>query len=142
MSMRERLEQHRSSPACASCHARIDPIGFALEHFDAIGRWRDTERTRNGDFPIDAGGTLPTGEAIDGAAGLKQVILAHKEQFVRCLVEKVLTYALGRGPAAGDRPYLDDICRKVEDSGYRLDSVINEIVVSDLFTKRRGKEKS
>ncbi len=139
MTMRQRLEEHRGNPACASCHARIDPIGFALENFDAIGRWRDKEQTRTGEFPIDPSGTLPSGEAVDGAAGLRKVILAHREQFVRCLVEKVMTYALGRGPTASDRPYVNDICRKVHESDDRFDRVIEEIVVSDIFTSRRGK---
>jgi hypothetical protein len=137
--VRQRLEEHRSNPVCASCHARIDPIGFALENFDATGNWRENEKTTTGEFPIDATGTLPSGEAIDGAAGLKKVILGHKEQFVRCLVEKVMTYAIGRGPTPGDRPYINDISRKVQDSDYRFDSLIEAVVESAPFTQRRGK---
>lgn len=139
MSIRQRLEEHRSNPMCASCHARIDPIGFALENFDATGNWRDKEKTRTSEFPIDATGTLPNGEAVDGVAGLKKVILAHKEQFVRCLVEKVLTYALGRGPTPNDRPYINDISRKVQASDYRFDCLIEEIVECAPFTQRRSK---
>ncbi len=140
MSMRQRLEEHRSNPVCASCHARIDPIGFALENFDATGNWRDKEKTKSGaEFPIDATGTLPSGEAVDGAAGLKKVILAHKEQFVRCLVEKVMTYGLGRGPTTSDRPYINDIVRKVQESDYRFDSLIEELVESAPFNQRHGK---
>ena len=133
--LRQRLEDHRTNPTCASCHARMDPLGFALENYDAIGRWR----TIDGKFTIDANGNLPSGESFDGIAGLKRVLLDHKDQFVQCLVQKMSVYALGRGLDVYDRPGIREICQKVKRSDYRMFSVIDGIVHSDGFLKRRGK---
>lgn len=93
--MRQRLEQHRSNPACKSCHARMDPLGFALENYDAIGHWR----TEDGNLPIDASGALPNGQTFTGAEGLKQLLLKDQDRFARCLASKLMTYALGRKAA-------------------------------------------
>lgn len=90
--VRQRLEQHRANPACKGCHARMDPLGFSLENYDAIGRWR----TEDGNLPIDATGALPNGQSFIGAAGLKQILLKQQDQFARCLASKLMTYALGR----------------------------------------------
>jgi hypothetical protein len=92
-SVRQRLESHRTNPACAACHSRIDPLGFGLETYDAIGRWR----TADGNFPVDAAGVLPDGTKFSGAEELRGVLKAKKNQFARALTEKILTYALGRG---------------------------------------------
>jgi len=134
-SLRQRLEAHRTNPSCATCHERLDPLGFSLENYDAIGRWRDYD----GSFPIDSAGNLPDGEACDGPEGLRQVLLAHKRQFVRCLVEKVMTYALGRGITGSDAATISQICSEVDKNEYRFSSVINGVVHSEAFVERRGK---
>jgi hypothetical protein len=133
--VRERLEIHRANPACASCHAKLDPLGFALENFDAIGRWRDKDAGN----PIDATGSLPNGEEIDGAAGLRQVLLAHKEQFLRAFVSKLMTYALGRGTTPADGTMIREIYRSAEHNNCRFSSIMSGIVRSDAFLKRRAK---
>ena len=93
LSVRERLAEHRSNRACSRCHSLIDPVGFALEHFDAVGRWREVEADR----PIDATGGLPDGSTFEGVAGLEQALLRRPELLVRTVAEKLLTFALGRG---------------------------------------------
>ena len=92
--MRERMEQHRANPACAVCHRMMDPLGFALENFDGLGRWRDTGRRRSA---IDASGVLPDGTTFNGPASLREVLLGKKDLFVETFTERLLTYALGRG---------------------------------------------
>jgi hypothetical protein len=134
-SVRQRFERHRADPTCASCHMRMDPLGFSLENFDAVGAWRD----RDGQFPIDAAGSLPGGQPVDGAAGLKRVLLAKKKDFVHCLAEKMLTYALGRGPQEHDRRTINEICRAAEQYNYRFSSLVLAIVKSETFQDRRGK---
>jgi hypothetical protein len=134
-SVRERLERHRANPACAACHAKLDPLGFALENFDAIGRWRD----KDGDAPIDSTGSLPNGEAIDGPAGLRKVLVAHKDQFLRAFVSKVMTYSLGRGTTPSDSQSIREIYRNAGKNDYRFSAIISGIVHSDAFLKRRPK---
>ena len=133
--LRQRLEAHRANPSCASCHARMDPLGFALENFDAIGRWRE----RDGKFPIDSAGTLPNGESLDGPAGLRKLLLAHRDQFLRSFVQRLMTYALGRGPDWYDVGTVKEICDQAARDGYRVSGVIDGIVHSDAFLKRRAK---
>jgi hypothetical protein len=133
--LRQRMEAHREDPACASCHARMDPLGFALENFDAIGRWRD----KDGKFPIDAADKLPTGESFDGPAGVKRMLLTHKDLFVKCLVQKLMTYALGRGLDYYDSATIKQICDQARENDYRFSSIVSGIVHSDAFLKRRGK---
>jgi hypothetical protein len=133
--VRERLEAHRASPSCIACHARMDPLGFALENFDAIGRWRDDERG----LKIDASGSLPEGEHFTGPAELRKVLLDRKDEFVRCLVEKMMTYALGRGLENYDRPMVKEIAAAVAKDGYRFSTLVDQIVSSDAFQKRRAK---
>ena len=132
--LRERLEQHRADPACANCHAKMDPIGFALENYNAIGafRWKD------GDLEIDTTAKLPDGTILRGVADLKQVVKDRKQQFLRCLTEKMLTYALGRGLEYYDRSTLDRIVAQLEAGGYRSSVMITEIVKSDPFRLRRS----
>ena len=132
--LRERLEQHRADPACANCHAKMDPIGFALENYNAIGAFR----TKEGELEIDTTAELPDGTSFDGIADLKQIIKDRKQQFVRCLTEKMLTYALGRGLEYYDRPTVDQIVAQLETEGYRSSILITEIVKSDPFRLRRG----
>jgi hypothetical protein len=127
------MEQHRSNPACRSCHARMDPLGFGLENYDAIGRWR----THDGDFPIDATGTLPGGKTFDGPDGLKKLLMQDKSAFTECLTEKLLTYALGRGLETQDKPTVQSIARRVAAGDYKFSRLIEEIVASAPFQKRR-----
>jgi len=112
--LRERMEQHRANPNCAVCHNRMDPLGFGLENFDGIGGWRHMD----GPHEIDASGELPGGEKFAGPAELKQILLARQDDFVRCLAEKLLTYALGRGIEYSDRCTVDDIARAARDQEY------------------------
>ena len=132
--LRERLEQHRADPACANCHAKMDPIGFALENFNAIGafRWKD------GELDIDTTAELPDGTVLNGVVDLKQVVKDRKQQFLRCLTEKMLTYALGRGLEYYDRSTVDRIVTQLEAGGYRSSVLITEIVKSDPFRLQRG----
>ncbi len=133
--LRQRMEMHRSKPDCAACHARLDAMGFAFENFDAVGGWR----TMDGKFPIDPSGTLPTGETIKGPADLKKVLKGRAEAFSRCLAEKMLTYALGRGVEYYDKCVLDDVVAALKKDGYRFSRLVLEIVRNDAFQKRRGK---
>lgn len=132
--LRERLEQHRADPACANCHAKMDAIGFALENYNAIGAFR----TKEGELEIDTTAELPDGTAFDGISDLKQILKDRKQEFVRCLTEKMLTYALGRGLEYYDRPTVDQIVAQLEAEGYRSSVLITEIVKSDPFRLRRG----
>jgi hypothetical protein len=132
--VREQFEKHRSQPVCAACHVRMDPLGFGFENYDAIGRWR----THEGKFPVDASGTLPGGHAFSGASELKAILKNEKEAFGRCLTEKMLTYALGRGLERYDRPAVDEICRRLAQNHYRFSSLILGIVQSLPFQMRRG----
>ena len=136
-SMRERLERHRRNPACASCHRLIDPPGFMLEHYDAIGRWRSV--TEAG-LPVDAAGTMPNGVTAVGLAGLRGLLLEAPEQFVSTLTERLLAYALGREPRYYDRPTVRRIVRDAAADDYRWSSVILGIVDSPAFRMRRAAE--
>ncbi len=132
--LRQRLEQHRANPNCAACHASMDPLGFGLEAFDAVGAWR----THDGPLPIDASGVLPDGRSFDGPAGLRAVLRERRTVFARCLTEKLLTYALGREMGRGDRRALTDIVHKVADNDYRFSALVLALVHSDPFQTRTG----
>ena len=133
--VRERLAQHRRSPVCANCHAPMDPLGFALENFDAIGRWRTTDAG----LPVDASAVLADGiTAFEGPAGLRRVLLSRSEQFVETLTEKLLTYGLGRGLEYYDRPVIRAITRAAEVDDYSWSSLILGIVESRPFQMRRA----
>jgi hypothetical protein len=132
-SMREQLEQHRTNPICASCHTSMDPLGFGLENFDAIGAWR----TRDGLFPINASGTLPDGRSFDGPQGLGSILKAQPDAFAECLARKLLIYALGRGLEPEDDAAVKMIVRNVGTANYRFSSLILGIVKSEPFQKRR-----
>jgi len=134
-SLRHRMEQHRSDPNCASCHARMDPIGFGLENFDAIGHWRDKEE----DFEIDPSGKLISGESFNGPTELKTLLLMQKkDDFIRCLTEKTLTYALGRGLEYYDKCAVQQISKGLAKEHYKFSALILEIVKSTPFQMIRG----
>ena len=135
LSMRAAMEQHRANPVCASCHRLMDPLGLALENFDAIGRWRDRSETRGA---IDATGELPDGTPFDGPAGLKAALLRHPDRFVTTVTEKLLTYALGRGVEYYDAPAVRAIVRDAAGDGYRLSSLVKGVVRSTPFQMRRA----
>jgi len=134
LTFRQVLEEHRKNPQCAACHARMDPIGFGMENFDAIGRWR----TQQAGKPVDAAGTLVTGETFSGPAQLKQVLLRKKPEFIRNLSEKMLSYALGRGLEYYDQAAVLKIDEAVEKSEYRSSVLVAEIVKSYPFRYRRN----
>ena len=133
--LRERMEQHRANPACASCHNRMDPLGFGLENFDAIGRWRD----RDGQDPIDASGALPDGATFDGPRALKAMLVeARREDFARTFSEQLMTYALGRGLEYYDRCAVDKILDDLDRHDYRFGHLVTAIVTSDPFRFRKA----
>jgi hypothetical protein len=134
LSMRQRMELHRSNPVCASCHSMMDPLGLALENFDAVGKWRTLGE---GSFPIDASGVMPGGATFEGPAGLRQELLAS-DRFVATLTERMFTYALGRGLEYYDAPAVRAILRETSTGDYRLQALIAGIVQSTPFRMRRA----
>ena len=135
--VRARMEQHRSNPACAACHAKMDPLGFALENFDAVGQWRSTDA--EADAPIDASGALPDGRPFTTPAEFRQGLLAEPwaSEFVGTVIEKLLTYAVGRGLDHHDAPAVRSIRREAGTAGYRWSSIVLGIVRSAPFRMRR-----
>jgi len=134
VSLRAQLEEHRKNPTCASCHSRLDPLGFALENFDAIGAWRD----KDGKLPIDTSAKLPDGRGFNGPQELKGILMADRDKFAACVSEKLLTYALGRGLERYDRPVVKQIVGKTGGQGYRFSALVLEIVNSLPFRMRRA----
>jgi hypothetical protein len=132
-SMREQMENHRDNPACVGCHQLMDPIGFALEQFDAIGTWRTTE----GDTVIDAGSVMYDGTRVNGPKDLRDFLLAYETQFVRNATEKLLTYALGRGLEYYDMPVVRSIAAAAGDDDYRFQTLITAVVQSEPFRSSR-----
>ncbi len=133
-SLRQQMEQHRADPVCASCHTKMDPLGFGLENYDATGKWR----TADGKFPIDSTGAFPNGKSFAGPAEMKTLLKDSMPEFARCIVEKMLTYALGRGVEAYDRLAVQDLVRKMTAEDDKLQSLIVGIVHSAPFQQRRG----
>lgn len=133
VSMRERMAQHRANPACAGCHKLMDPPGFSMENYDAIGRWRTHEFGQ----PIDAFGGLPDGSTFTGADGLQKALMAQPEAFVGTMTEKLMTYSLGRGVTYSDAPAIRKIVRDSREGGYRFSSLVLGIVNSAPFQMRR-----
>ena len=129
ISLRERLEQHRRDPNCSPCHMLMDPLGFGLENYDAVGAWR----TMDGKFPIEPSGTLPGGQSFEGSKGLKEVLKTKSDAFVNNVTEKLLTYSLGRGLERFDRPTVDAITQKVKAGNYRFSTLVMEVVNSKPF---------
>jgi hypothetical protein len=136
LTLREQLEQHRTKPECAACHQRMDPLGFGLESFDAIGRWRH----HAGGQSIDASGELPSGESFSGPAELKQVLLRRKGEFLNNLSRKLFGYAMGRGLSKFDECVIKDCVKALEASDYRSSPLVEEIVLSYAFQHRYGKK--
>jgi hypothetical protein len=135
VSMREQLEQHRKNAGCATCHGQMDPLGYALENFDAIGAWRTTNE---GGAPIDTTATTPDGVHFDGPAGLRATLLSQRERFVETVTQKLLAFALGRGLEYYDRPTIRAIVRETASSDYRWSSIIRQIVQSTTFRLRKS----
>jgi hypothetical protein len=133
LSVRERLALHRANMPCAGCHRLMDPVGFSLENYDAVGRWRTIEEEK----PIDATGGLPDGSTFEGVAGLQKAVLSRPELFVSTFTEKLLTYALGRGVEYYDAPAVRNIVADARTKDYRFSSVILGIVNSTPFQMRR-----
>jgi hypothetical protein len=133
LSLRERMEQHRANPVCASCHARMDPLGFALENFDATGQWRAQENGK----PVDSSAVLPDGTRFAGPAGLRNMLLSQPDALVTAVTEKLLMYGLGRGLEYYDAPSIRKIVREAAASNYGMQSLIIGIVKSTPFQMRR-----
>jgi hypothetical protein len=132
-SLRQQLEAHRSNATCAACHVKMDPLGFALENYDAVGAWRKDD----GKWPVDASGTLPDGRVFEGASGLRTVLKTDHQAFARAATEKMLTYALGRGLERYDTKTVRGIVERLEAKGYRFSALVLEIAKSLPFQRRR-----
>jgi hypothetical protein len=129
-SMRERLEAHRRNPGCAVCHVRMDPLGFSLENFDALGKWR----TASDGVPVDSSASLPDGSRFVGVTGLRQLLLGHREDFVRTFSDRLLSYAIGRGTEPSDWPAVRKIVRETAPDDSRWSSIVLAIVRSVPFS--------
>ena len=127
--MRETMEAHHTNPVCASCHKIFEPIGLAMENFDAVGAWR----TQDGDNPIDATGVLVDGTKLDGVKSLREALVRYSDQFERVVTEKLLIYALGRGVEYQDMPMVRSIVREWAPSKYKFSSLVLGIVKSPAF---------
>jgi hypothetical protein len=132
--VRERLETHRANPSCNGCHGVIDPLGFALENFDAVGRWQDMDRLAM--TAIDASGVMADGTPLDGPVALRTAILARPDQFVQTFTEKLMTFALGRGIEYHDMPTVRNIVRESAEDGYRFSTLVMNIISSDQFRRK------
>ncbi len=135
LTVRELMAKHRASAACSSCHAVMDPLGFALENFDATGMWRDKDRFAN--TVIDSAGELPDGTKINGPDDLRKALLRRPDQFVQTFVENLLTYSMGRTHEYYDMPTVRGILRDTEAKDYRFSAIVQAVVKSDQFRMRR-----
>jgi hypothetical protein len=133
--MKERLALHRKKPECATCHRSMDAMGYALENYDPVGRWR----TKDGKFDIDPTSDLADGTKLSGPEDLRKLVLTRKKDFVRCLAEKMLTYATGRGLRPQDACHVDKIVKDTVKGGYKMRALIKAVVESDPFRKRSPK---
>ena len=133
-SVRERMEQHRKNPVCATCHSKMDPLGFALENFDGVGQWRD----RDGASVVDASGTLPDGSKFSGPSEFRQALMRRPEMLVSTATSKLMTYAMGRGVEASDMPAVRKILRETASREYRWSALILGVVRSQPFQMRRA----
>jgi hypothetical protein len=134
--VRERLEEHRKNPACATCHRVMDPLGFSLDNFDAVGAWR----TKENGLPLDSSGQLADGTKISGVVDLRAALMKHPERFVGTMTEKMMTYALGRGLEYYDMPVVRGIVRESAKDDYRFSSIVMGIVNTTAFQMKRAKE--
>ena len=139
LSMRERLAQHRANPVCASCHSLMDPLGLALENFDAVGKWRTRSESSQ---PIDASAVLPDGTKFEGPDGLKTALLARSDRFLATLTEKLLTYALGRRLEHYDMPAVRAIVRTAAPNDYRFSSALILGIVQSMPFQMRMSQRS
>ncbi len=137
LTLRQMLELHRENPECAACHAKIDPMGFSLENFDPIGQWRD----KIDDVQVDASGTLIGGKTFAGPIGLKTILMERREKFARAMAEKMLIYAVGRGPQRDDECAINAAVDALKKNDYRIGSLVGAIVRSAPFTMRRNPER-
>jgi uncharacterized protein DUF1585/uncharacterized protein DUF1588 len=137
LSVREQMELHRRNPVCASCHASMDPLGFALENFDAVGKFR---MAGQGGVPIDAAAALPDGTKFNGAGELRDLLVTRRPEFTSAFVEKLLTYAIGRGVEYYDRPVIRSIMREAAPKDYRWSSMIVGIAKSMPFQQRSAQQ--
>jgi hypothetical protein len=135
-SLREKMEAHRTNATCASCHARMDPLGFGLENFDAIGAWR----TKDGEHNVDASGKLPDGRSFNGPSELRDILTVDRDAFTVGMTERMLTYALGRGLEAYDRRTVRSIAHETAGNNYRFSSLVAGIVKSLPFQHRQEGE--
>jgi hypothetical protein len=134
--MRQAMEMHRANPVCASCHKVMDPLGFALENYDAVGKWRTVDAASGS--PVDSSGALPDGTEFEGPREMKEVLMQKRSQdFVLTVVEKLLTYSLGREILHTDAPAIRSIVKKAAPDDYRLKSLITAVVESAPFQMRR-----
>jgi hypothetical protein len=131
--MREQLKIHRDMPTCAVCHDVLDPLGFGFENLDPIGRWRETAEG----IPVDAGGTLPSGESFSGPVELAGILKSRQDEFAELVTKKMLTYALGRGLEIGDSCTVDEIVADLRDNDYRFTTLVRDIVHSKPFLMRK-----
>ncbi len=134
MSLRQQMEKHRANAVCASCHSRMDPLGFGLENYDAVGKWR----VMDGKFPVDSSGVLPSGKTFSTPLQMREVLTNMQADFARCLTEKMLVYALGRGLKPYDKRTVSDIDEKLSGEGFGFQSLVSEVVHSLPFRERRG----
>jgi hypothetical protein len=134
LTMREAMIRHRENPACAGCHAKMDPIGFALEHFDAVGRWRDDDAGA----PIETRSELPDGNIVDGPEGVRALLTSRPELFVGALTEKLMMYALGRNVQYYDAPAVRAIVRAAATRNYEFSAIVEGVVASVPFQMRAG----
>lgn len=133
LTAREQLELHRKSPACAGCHVKMDPLGFALENFDGVGSWR----TKDAGQAIDVESKLPDGSMFSGLSGLQRILLERRDQFAQAFTERLMIYALGRGIGPQDRPSIRAIARAAAEDGYRVRTVMRGVITSDAFLMRK-----
>jgi hypothetical protein len=134
LTLRELTQLHQSQASCTNCHKVLDPIGFGLENFDGIGRWRQTDASG---VLIDSAGVLPTGQSFSTPAQLKQVLSSRRDDIARNVIERLTAYAVGRPLEGYDELVIDRLMEKIGKDGYRMRTMITEIVCSDLFTYRR-----
>ena len=128
------MAAHATQPSCAGCHRKMDPLGYALDNFDGIGRWRD----KQGSQPLDTTGVLPSGERFTGPAQLKQIILERKDVFARNMVEQLLVYSLGRELQPGDDQTIREVTAALKKDGYRFSTLVLSIIKSHPFRYRRN----
>lgn len=133
-SLRQQMEKHRTNATCASCHSRMDVLGFGLENYDGIGQWR----SKDGKFDLDTSGIMPNGKSFQNPAEMRVVLQAELPDFARCITEKMLTYALGRGLERYDRRAIESITKKLAPANYPFQALVQEIVQSLPFSMRRG----